>query len=56
MNRHGIDIQPIRIDMRFIYARCDIHIQRYDINIKSLQDRYGIDVRFIGDVYESTWH
>ena len=56
MNRHGIDIQPIRIDMRFIYARCEIHIQRYDIHIESIQDRYDIDIRFIDDVYESTWH
>ena len=56
MHRHGIDIQPIRIDMRFIYARCEIHIQRYDIHIESIQDRYDIDIRFIDDVYESTWH
>ena len=56
MNRHGIDIQPIRIDMRFIYARCETHIQRYDIMKESIQDRYGIDIRLIGDVYESTWH
>ena len=41
MNRHGTDIQPMRIDMRFMYARCEIHIQRYDIHIESIQDRYG---------------
>ena len=56
MNRHGTDIQLIRIDMRFIYARCETHIQRYDINEESIQDRYEIDIRLIDDVYESTWH
>ena len=56
MNRHGIGIQLIRTDMRFIYARCEIQIQRYDIHIESIQDRYDIDIRLIGDVYESTWH
>ena len=56
MNRHKTDIQLIRIDMRFIYARCEIHIQRYDIHIESIQDRYDTDIRFIDDVYESTWH
>jgi len=56
MNRHGTDIQPIRIDMRFIYARCQIHTQRYDIHIESIQGRYDIDIEFIDDVYESTWH
>ena len=56
MNRHRIDIQPIRIDMRFKYARCEIQIQRYDIHIESVQDRYDIDIRFIDDVYESTSH
>ena len=56
MNRHGIDIQPIRIDMRFIHARCETHIQRYDINIESIHDRLETDIRLIGDVYESTWH
>ena len=56
MNRHGTDIQPIRIDMRFIYARREIHIQRYDIHIESIQGRYDIDIEFIDDVYESTWH
>ena len=54
MNRHGTDIQLIRIDMRFIYARCEIHIHRYDINIESIQDRYEIGIRLIDDVYEST--
>ena len=56
MNRHGIGLQPIEIDMRFIYARCEIHIQRYDGHIKSIQDRYDIDIRLIDDVYASTWH
>ena len=56
MSRHGIDIQPIRIDMRFIYARCEIHIQRYDDHIASIQNRYDTDIRLIDDVYESTWH
>jgi len=56
MNRHGIDMQPTRIDMRFIYARCEIHIHRYDIHIESIQDLYDIDIRLIGDVYASTWH
>ena len=56
MNRHGTDIQPIRTHMRFIYARCEIHIQRYDMKLESIQDRYDIDIRFIDDVYESTWH
>ena len=42
--------------MRFIYARCEIHIQRYDNHIESKQHRYGIDIQFIDDVYESTWH
>ena len=56
MNRHGTDIQLIRIDMRLIYARCDIHIHRYDINIESIQDRYEIDIRPMDDVYEPTWH
>ena len=56
MSRHGSDIQPIRIDMRFLYARCEIHIQRYDIHIEPIQDRHEIDIRLIDDVYESTWH
>ena len=56
MSRHGIDIQPIRIDMRFIYARSEIHIQRYDDHIASIQNRYDTDIRLIDDVYESTWH
>ena len=56
MNRHGTEIQPMRIDMRFMYARCEIHIQRYDIHIESIQDRYDIDIRLIDDVYKSTWH
>ena len=56
MHRHGIDIQPIRIDMRFIYARCELHIQLYDIHIESIQDRYDIDIRFTDDAYESTSH
>ena len=56
MNRHGTDIQPIRIDMRFIYARCETHLQRYDIHIEPIHDRYGIAIQFIDDVYESTWH
>ena len=56
MNRHGIDMQPTRIDMRFIYARCEIHIHRYDINTESIQCRYVIDKRIIDDVYESAWH
>ena len=56
MNRHGTDIQLIRIDTRFIYARCEIHIQRYDIHKESIQERYDIDLRFIDDVHESTWH
>ena len=56
MHRHSTDIQPIKIDMRFIYARCEIHIQRYDNHIASIQDRYDIDIRLIDDVYESTWH
>ena len=56
MNRHGIDIQPIRIDMRFKYAPCETNIQRYDIIIESIQDRYDIDIRLIDDLYESTWH
>ena len=56
MNRHGTDIQPIRIDMRFIYARREIHIQRYDIHIEPIQDRDDIDIRFIDDVYELPWH
>ena len=56
MNRHGIDIQRIRIDMRFIYARCETYIHRYDINIESIQYRYVIDKRIIDDVYESAWH
>ena len=56
MNRHGTDMQLIKIDMRFIYARCEIHIQRYDSHIESIQDRYDIDIRFIDDVYELTWH
>ena len=56
MNRHGTDIQPIRIDRRFIYARCEIHQQRYDIHIESIQDRYDIDIRFTDDAYESTSH
>ena len=55
MNRHGTDIQPIRIDMRFIYVRWEIQIQRNDIHIESIQDRYDIDIRFIDDAYESTW-
>ena len=42
--------------MRFIYARCEIHIQRHDIHKESIQDRHDIDIRFIDDVYESTWH
>ena len=54
MNRHGIDMQPTRIDMRFIYARCEIHIHRYDINKESIQDRYEMGIRPIDDVYEST--
>ena len=54
MNQHGTDIQPIRIDMRFVYARCEIHIHRYDIHIESMQDRYEIGIRPIDDVYEST--
>ena len=56
MNRHGIDMQPTRIDMRFIYARCEIHIHRYDIHIESIQDRYDIDIQLIDDVYASAWH
>ena len=36
--------------MRFIYARCEIHIHRYDINIESIQNRYDIDKRIIDDV------
>ena len=56
MNRHDTDIQLIRIDMLFIYTRCEIYIQRYDIHIESIQDRYDIDLRLIDDVYESTWH
>ena len=56
MNRHGTDIQPIEIDMRFIYARCEIHIQRCDNHKASIQNRYGIDIRLIDDVNESTWH
>ena len=56
MNRHGTDIQPIRIDMRFIYARGEVHIQRDDIHIESIQDLYDIDIQFIEDVYESAWH
>ena len=56
MNRPGTDIQLIKIDMRFIYARCGTHIQRYDSHIESIQDRYDISVRLIDDVYESTWH
>ena len=56
MNRHGTDIQFIRIDMRFIYARCEIHIHRYDNHIASIQHRYDTDIRRIDDVYESTWH
>ena len=56
MNRHRTDILPIRIYVRLIYARCEIHILRYDIHIESIQDRYDIDIRRIDDVYESTWH
>ena len=56
MNRHGIGIQLIRTDMRFIYARCEIHIHRYDINIESIQDRYEIGIRPIDGVDESTWY
>ena len=56
MNRHGTDIQTIKIDMRFIYVRCDIHIHRYDNHISPIRDRYDIDIRFINDVNKSTWH
>ena len=56
MNRQGIGIQPNRTEMRFINARCEIHMQRYDIQIESIQDRYEIGIRPIDDVYESTWH
>ena len=56
MNRHGPAIQPITIDMRLIYDRCAIHIQRYDSHIASIQDRYDMDIRLIDDVYEATWH
>ena len=56
MNRHGTDIQPIKIDMRFIYARIENHIQRYDNHIASIQNRYDIDIRLTDDVYESTRH
>ena len=56
MNRHGTDIQPIRVDMRFIHARCEIHFQRYDIHIEPIQDRHGIGIQLIDDVYEPTWH
>ena len=56
MNRHGTDIQHIIIHIRFIYARCEIRIQRYDSHIASIQYRYDIDIRCMGDVYESTWH
>ena len=56
MHRHNTDIQPIKIDMRFIYARCEIHIQRYDNHTASIQHRSDIDIRLIDDVYESTWH
>ena len=37
MNRHGTDIQRIRIDMRFTYDRCEIHLQRYDIHVEAAQ-------------------
>ena len=56
MIRHGTGTQPIRIDMRFIYARGEVHIQRDDIHIESIQDLYDIDIQFIEDVYESAWH
>ena len=56
MNRHGIDIETIKIDMRFTYGRCGIHIQRYVTHIASMQGRYDIDIRLIDDVYKSTWH
>ena len=56
MHRHSTDIQPIKIDMRFIYARCEIHIQRYDNHIASKHDLYDVDIQLIDDVYESTWH
>ena len=49
-------MQPIEIDTRFINARCEIHIQRHDIHTESIQDRHDIDIRFIDDVHESTWH
>ena len=50
MIRHGTDTQPIRIDLRFIYARCGLYIHGYDINRESVQDRYDSDPRFIDDV------
>ena len=56
MKRHGTDIQPIKIGMRFIYARCENHIQRYNNHIASIQNRYDIDIRLIDGVYESAWH
>ena len=56
VNRHGTNIQPIKSNMGFIYARCEIHVQRCDSHIASIQHRYDIDIRFIEDVYESTWH
>ena len=56
MNRLGTGIQTIKIDMRCTYARCEIHIQRYDNHIASIQDRYDIDIRLIDDVYEWAGH
>ena len=48
MNRHGIDIQPIRIDLRFIYARGEIHIHRmksiYDLKT-TYMNRHGTDIQ-----------